>query len=608
MFEIIITVAKIFLILFTMGAGFTALFLPKSLQKDSFWLVPWFGMILIAILGIIFNLARVPLSECKYIIFLIAGVLFLYAIISGKKIFYFHRETFIMVILVLVSLLYNLYPLITRVGYPTTISLGNMDPLSYSPVADFLTEHTVFEGKNFEHYKPYLWATGDLLHAGFRWGSPMILSFIASVLGVRAYVVYFILLVLSFVLSFPLVYIIAKRMILKQNMLLLLLIFLTFTFNSTILYMVYNVFYAQFLFSGIYILIFLLAYEYFKERKIRYQLGAFDILLGVSISSLTSIYPEGIIFVFIPLGMAVFFYVVRNRNFVCLIRLIKILMVAFIINPYTFGTAIEQNIKIILSSTRSALIGWEKIPFAAPLEIMGFYNLYYSRDLPIAIDIIMGAPIIVIWLYGLKKLKHRIVMSAYLITFISFFIVLRFIFPNFFSYHRAITYSLFLFPILFCSGFVWLAERLHKKYFTFVIIVIIFLLVARSAYRTIYQMYWHMRIVDKALISLQDLNLAKNIPQPFYTADVFFGEYDLWKRLWREYFLMNKLIVTRQNFPTELYFLPKNKYVLAEKGILEYQGKTLKFKNVIWENEYYKLGKIEPISYADDLNKLFPKK
>lgn len=597
---------QVFLILFIMGAGFTAIFLPKTLKQDSFWLIPWCGIILIAMFGVIFNLAQVPLSQSKYILFAIAGVLFIYALISKKRIFYFNKEIFLLALLVLISLLYNLFPLIIRVGFPTTISLGNLDPLSYTTVADFLTKHTIFDGKVFEHFKPYLWSTGDLLHSGYRWGSPMILSFIASILGVRAYVVYFILLVLSFVLSFPPLYILAKRMIPKNNLFIMILVFMTFTFNSTILYMVYNVFYAQFLFSGIYMLIFLLIYEYFKNTTQSHNFNFFDFLIGLSISSITTIYPEGLVFILIPLGIATFLYMAKDRSYVCGICLIKILAVAFVINPYTFGTAVEQSLKIILSSTRSVFIGWDYIPFAAPLEMMGFYNLYYSKDLPAVIDFIIGIPIIIVWLVGLKKLKSPFIMTAYMLTFTAFYIGLRFIYPNFFTYHRAIIYSLFIYPILFTSGIIYVVSFFHKN-FKYVIIAIIFILVSRSAYRTTYQIYWHMRIVDHALISLQEFNLAGGIPQPFYTSDVFLGEYDLWRRLWHEYFLMNKLIVTRQNFPTELSSLPKNKLVLAEKEVIEYQGKKLKFKNIVWENKYYQLGEIESISYADDLKKLLQK-
>ncbi|HLD26641.1 MAG TPA: hypothetical protein VJB63_01655, partial [Patescibacteria group bacterium] len=460
--------------------------------------------------------------------------------------------------------------------------------------------------KLFEHYKPYLLATGDLLHGGFRWGSPMVLSFIASVLGIRAYAVYFILLVLSFVLSFPLVYILVKRMMAKGGKFLMLLIFFTFAFNSTMLYMVYNVFFTQFLFSGIYIVLFLLIYEYFKSVDASLHFNFFDLLIALSISSITTIYPEGLAFAFVPLIIAVVLHALRNKNIIYTVRFLKICALAFVINPYTFGTAVEQNIKIIASSTRSAFIGWENIPYATPLEIMGFYNLYYSKDLPVLIDFIVSIPIVMIWWIGFKKLKSSLVLLAYLLTFLIVYIGLRFIFPNFFTYHRAITYSLFLYPILFTSGVIYVLSFFHKN-FKYVVIAIVFILIARSAYRTTYQMYWHMRVVDKALISLEELNSAKNIPQPFYTADVFLGEYDLWKRLWREYFLMDRLIITSQNFPTEIPSLPEEYTVLAEKDIVEYQGKKLHFKTILWENEYYKLGKIEKIPYADDLEKLIKK-
>jgi len=589
-----------------MGAGFTAIFLPKSLRVDSFWLMPWFGMILIAVMGVLFSLGKVAIVDSKNIMFLIAGAMFVYALITKKKIFYLDKSVYVLGGLTLISLLYNLYPLISQVGFPTTVSLGNLDPLSYTPVADFLTNHTIFEGFIFEHYKPFLWATGDLLHYGFRWGSPLILSFIASVFNLRAYSVYFILLVISFVLSFPPVYIIAKRMIGRSQYLIMFLIFITFLFNSTILYMIYNVFFAQFLFSGIYILIFLLLYDYFSNIDNRKEFNSYDLLLGISISSITTIYPEGLIFILAPLSLMTFISTLNKKNYNYIILFIKIIMIAYFINPYSFGTALVRNLSIVFSSTKSGLIGWEYIPYASPLEMMGFYNLYYSRDLPLAIDIIMGLPIAIIWLIGFKKLKFPLVLLAYVATFVVFYIGLRFIFPNYFSYHRAITYSLFLYPILFASGLVYIFGYL-RKYVVVFIMVVITLLVGRSAYRTTYQMYWHMRVVDKALVSLQDLNLKTDIPQPFYTSDVFLGEYDLWRRLWREYFLMNKLIITRQNFPTEILTLPKDRFVLAEKDVLEYQDKKITFKNIVWENEDYQLGQIEDAPYANDLEKLFLK-
>lgn len=125
----------------------------------------------------------------------------------------------------------------------------------------------------------------------------------------------------------------------------------------------------------------------------------------------------------------------------------------------------------------------------------------------------------------------------------------------------------------------------------------------RSAYRSMSQLYWHSRIVDKSLISLTELNNKKNINDAFFTSDVFLGEYDLWKRLWREYMLSDKSIISRQNYPTESKNLQGIELVLTEKNYLEGEGKKINYTKIIWENDFYKLGYIQPMKVANDLQK-----
>jgi hypothetical protein len=135
---------------------------------------------------------------------------------------------------------------------------------------------------------------------------------------------------------------------------------------------------------------------------------------------------------------------------------------------------------------------------------------------------------------------------------------------------------------------------LKNKIITTIVIIIFILMSARSSYRTIYQLYWHPRIVDKSLISLTELNNNKSFTKPFYTSDIFLGEYDLWTRLWREYMLSDKKIVTIQNYTTENKFLKGIELVLSEKDYLEREGRKIVYKNIIWKNQYYQLGEIEP--------------
>jgi len=593
--EIIILLLKIIFTLFFVGYGFTAIFIPEKLRRDAFWLSPWFGTIFIAVFGVILSVARIPILQAKYIIVLASIFLFISAIFYKKKLFYISKETVLIGLFTIICLLFNLYPLLTKAGFPTTISLGNLDPISYVHTADYLIDHTVYDGGTFEHYKPYLWATGDLLHNGYRWGTPMVLSFMSSIFGLKSYQVYSILITIFYGLSFPITYILAKQIIKKKESLtLLLLIFLTQAFNSTNLYMLYNVFFAQFTFLGIFITLIILLYSYFSEEKNNlYSFNRYDLLIAFGLSSLTTIYAEGMFFILIPTSIFIFLKLLQKK-FYFLILGSKIILLLLLINPITFGNALRVNYKIFMSTTKIGIIGWEKIRYAKPLEMIGFYNLYYSRSLPFLAELVSSITLIGIMIIGYFKSKQKLFVASFMGFFITLYLIFAFYFKNFFTYHRSITYTTFFISILFSCGMLLIFNLFKNKMITTIIIILFILMSARSSYRTIYQLYWHPRIVDKSLISLTELNNNKNFTKPFYTSDIFLGEYDLWTRLWREYMLSDKKIVTIQNYTTENKFLKGIKLVLSEKDYLEREGKKIIYKNIVWENQYYQLGEIEP--------------
>ena len=135
--EILELLSKVILILFFVGYGFTAVFIPEKLRRDAFWMIPWFGFIFIGVIGVFLSMAGVPMNQAKYLILASALVLVIYAFITNKKISFVSWETGLITLLTIVCLLFNLWPLI-KVGFPTTISLGNLDPISYVHTSDFL--------------------------------------------------------------------------------------------------------------------------------------------------------------------------------------------------------------------------------------------------------------------------------------------------------------------------------------------------------------------------------------------------------------------------------------------------------------------------------------
>lgn len=593
MIEILFLTIQLLFFLFFSGFGFTYLFLPSKLKADSFWFVPWFGVFLISILGVILSFFKIPMNSGKFFLLIIFFIFFLVALFKKKILIKINKEFILISIFTLIALLFYLYPMIIKAGFPTTVSLGNLDPVSYSTVGDFLINHNVYEGKGPISFKPTSWSTGDLLHYGYRPGSPMILSFFSSLTGRMSYEVFSILTSLFFSLSFPLLAVFVKK-IYKRSYLAYLLLFLTFSLNSTNLYSFYNVFFAQFIFNGVYILIIFLIYLFeLEENKKEKNIFLYSFLIGLILSSLTITYPEIIIFILAPIFLYLTFKIFSKAK--DKIIYFKLTLFSFIfgmlINPITFLNTYSQIKRVFFSSVNTTFIGWEKIPFASPLEMLGFYNLNYSRNLPWYIDIAIGLPIILICFLGLKSIKKKSIFFAYLFVFLGLAFFYRFVINNFFVYFRLVTYFIFFFSILFSVGFVTILSRISKKLLVGSIIVIL-LLSTRSSYRTFFQFYRHNRLINKSLASLRILNSDEKISKPFFTADVFLGEYDIWTRLWREYFLPDKKIVSIQNYASDKDLLGNVKLVLVEK---EFSGKKidkLLLKNIVWENDYYKLGEI----------------
>jgi len=69
MAEIFILLINLIIILYFVGYGFSSIFLPEKLRKDAFFIIPWLGVVLITFLSVALTMARIPISQGKYIIF-----------------------------------------------------------------------------------------------------------------------------------------------------------------------------------------------------------------------------------------------------------------------------------------------------------------------------------------------------------------------------------------------------------------------------------------------------------------------------------------------------------------------------------------------------------
>ena len=590
MAEIFILLINLIIILYFVGYGFTSIFLPEKLRKDAFFIIPWLGVVLITFLSVALTMARIPISQGKYIIFGISFILLIYALVSKKALRIFNKEVILLSFFCISALVMLLIPLL-KVGYPTTISLGNLDPISYVNVGEFLIDNSVVSGKEIVSQSDKYASVGDLLYYSYRWGSPLILGFFSDVLTVKTYQIYTILINIFYALTFPLVYLLSKLFFTKKSNLLMLLIFLTFTLNSILLYLLNNAFFAQFIYSGIYLLVFILLYSYISSQEFNKPVFNFyDLLLALSITVSASIYPDGLLYLVGPFGIFLLFELFSKEKYKYLTSFGKIGLLSVLINPLVIGSALKWNYSVFILSSTAKFIGWEKIRNATPLEMTGLYNLFYYRNIPLIFDFLISIPVIWILYSGYKTVKYKKLILSFFIFLLIPYIYFRFT-PNYYAHLKSVSYLLFFFVIIFSLGLIFILNKIKNKFIVYALVVFIGLFSVRSSYRTMYQIFWHPRVVDKALSSLEELNNNEKIKKPFYTADIYLGEYDLWARLWQGYFLMDKDILTKADlkFNKEK---DKSKLVLASKEHLVFGDKKIIYRSVIWENKYYILGEI----------------
>lgn len=589
----------IILVLFALGIGAARLIFPTRHKDLRYWMAPWLGIALIAIFGGILSIGKLSMSAAYPVIIVVGLALTLYSFAAervGKL--QLKKETIILGVMVIILSIANVYPLLSRVGYPTTLSMGNLDPVAYMNVGEFLREHTILDGSASNVFKPSTWSVADLLHYSFRAGPSLILSFFAEIFGVKTHVIYTVLLSVVFALTFPLVYLLAKKMLGRASHTLLWISFLVYGLNATLIYWLTHAFLPQFLFGGFFVASVLLFVEYGEDKQKQAWLTFWDIAIGICFAAILTIYPDGLLLSFTPMALAGILGYVSGFNRSLLIKVIKILGVALLINPIAFATAIRQIMRLVLTTTNTTFIGWERIRIPSLFEMMGLHNLYYARDLPLWADILLSLPILYCLLLAMRFLKHKLVTGSYILVVLGFMAFYSLIIDNFFVYNRAIGYTLFIWSTLFAVGLVHFFNKINRQWFTLLSLLILTLASLRTIQRSMQQNYYHYRVVDKALSTLESI---PRIEGPFYTADIVLGEFDLWKRVWQEHFLRNQTLVDRQNYTLLSHSDRETKLVLVEKEKVRQYPKLFEFDKIVWESEWYILGTPRIITVSEDL-------
>lgn len=593
MLEMLLYLILTFLIIYVLGFGISSFILPKKLKPYLLWLVPWILIIFVIYFSVIFSLLGIPVRISAPII---SSILFVLSLMRFKK-FKFEvklsKTDLLIFIIIFTSIIFNTIPIWRREGMLTSISMGNNDIIAYATSGDYLIDHSLIES----FYSRVHLTVDNLLHDGYRWGTPIISSFFMTLFRLSGYQYTYLFQAIIFSLMLPLTYVLL-RILYRPGFSQSFLVVVITAFNVNLLYMLYHNFFGQVLFWGIEMFFFILFFSYFgtSEEK-EFSLNVYDILIALTIATLFFSYHEPAVFMFLPLGFyLVLRFLSRSKPLQYLKKLLMIVVISLGLGSIAIYNAVIFDFGQTFASNKDQPIGWElfrqKIPFANPFEALGFYSIHSFDPLPTLVAVALSLIIVGIIIWGILKSRQKLLVISFALIFIFFCYWTGLHISNFFAYNRAVTYVLPFFIVLFVIGFSDLFRKKLTVKIVLSVILIVFLSVSSlklsKKFRTIYV------AIDKSIISLKEVPLDK-IKRPIYTEAFIDSSIPYWVQNWTGYFIYgNNFSHWPIEFNADQSFnkIPDNSLVLSGKYSRWYYPPKRIIKNVVWENEYYKIGEI----------------
>ncbi len=584
------------IILFLLGFGLTLLILPKSLKTFWLWLSPWTTIVVSIFILVIAGLFGLSVKQIIWPLIIVFLGIDLYVLFKIRPTIAFNiKEDFLLAGFILITLVLNLSPLIRHDRTMNTISLGNNDVIVYTTTGDYLKNNPI--SKSFKEHVEQ--SVGVVLLHGYRWGTPIINSFFLAIFNFEGYQYTYISQVILFSLFIPLGYVLFK-ILFGPSIVGLIMVSIFTGLNVNLLYILYHDFFGQILFGGIEMLFFIFFYSYFDTSKVTInRFNIYDFILGILITVLYFSYHEPAIFILAPLGIFLLIIFFKKKKYFKY-YLSALLRVAFI----TIITGATSIVHAMIVDFQQAFrgnpnndpIGWQlfrsKIPYANPFEAMGFYSIHNFEPLPTILAVVVSIAVILIIVRGMIKGKYKILTTSYILIFLLFYYWTAISQHNFFSYNRALTYSLPFMVVLFSIGLVDLYK--NKKHFWGVVIMLLIGLELWSAIKLNKRFITEHLSIEKQFISILDLK-NRNIKEPIYSENFIEDQTPLWKQIWTNYFLYSRkissepIIINSDQFENKV---PNNGLALIFKPTPWFAARKIIFNDIIFSNDYYLVGHI----------------
>ena len=383
------------------------------------------------------------------------------------------------------------------------------------------------------------------------------------------------------------------------------------TLNVNLLYVTYNGFGAQVPANGLLVLAFMLLFSMFQENT-RTRIKKSDnvryiILLGIIISCLFSLYVELIPFLIIPSFLWLLILtqtsLLKKRSLFAPVKMaVGIALVATLVDPLSISEGWQR-----LSLASTIEVGWP-IPWGLTAEMLGFLNLHNSGNSLSVLSILFGVLTLLIVLIGAATVKDRSLLVSILAFSMAILMYMGLVRSYQYGYYKALTFSLFVFIILFSIGLQKIAgfccrkvvskekeAGLHRKKrktvgALFVIIILLPLIQTIGMYTSVSH--------NHLSVSTQMSEVKKVSHLVGRDQEVYLYGLSIWDQMWAAKFIGDRNIrfsIPISYYRGEEFFLkeaPENALVLTPYRyplirLANSSDRSISQSNVLWSNERY---------------------
>ena len=599
MIETFIFIFLTLFVVFFLGYGITQLIIPKKLLPYSLWLSPWIFIIFTVFLLVNSSFLGFPIKITGPIFAFVLLAISTYYIFKNRPKVKITKRSLIILSAILLSVIFNMVPILRREGMLTTVSMGNNDVIAYATNADYLLQNSLIES----FYNKVHLTVDNLLHDGYRWGIPVISAFFLSIFKLYGYQFSYLIQTILFALILPLSVVFLETIYRKLSNIGLAFLLILISLNANLLYMLYHNFFGQVFFWGIELFLFILFFIYLGSSDEQSKnINKYDILIILSIAVLYLSYHEGAVFILGPLFIYLLWRFISKTDPISYLK--KLFLFGFgslLIGSVSIFNAIVFDFGQTFASKKGQPIGWElfrqEIPFSNPFEALGFYSIHSFKPMPIVIAVTLSLIVLLLIFIGIKKSTNKPLAISYMVVFFFFYYWAAIYNNHFYDYNRALTYTLPFFIVLFAIGFFHILKK--HRFAKNILIIFLCALVVFSALKLNKKLRIIYVAVDKSFASLKEVPLNK-IKESIYTESFIDSTIPYWVQNWTGYFIYDNRF---NHWPTvfvngdSVNKVPDGSLVLLGKQSRWYYAPKRIVRDIVWENEYFKIGRL---CYSDE--------